>query len=204
MPSTSQLSYNHISLDQFIPGDPNLCSAWFIVHSMLSSNILLSTLVIGESSLTLSKLLLIGHFQLEHFISTFVMKLKVFRIRAYLDSRLWLICLMAGLDQYLAIVTPLHYHNIVNKTKLIGVCLLVWATGSASALVRNVECQDSSTLIIIRLTSSLPPVTWCIVASLKKARTFLAKVIRLPASFTWYSSPLSHSLHSYLSTSGKK
>ena len=50
MPSTSQLSYNHISLDQFIPGDPNLCSAWFIVHSMLSSNILLSTLVIGESS----------------------------------------------------------------------------------------------------------------------------------------------------------
>jgi len=69
-----------------VPGDSNLCSAWFFLHSMLSSNILLSTLVIG-------------------------------------------------LDQYLAIVTPLHYHNIVNKTKLIGVCLLVWATGSASALV---------------------------------------------------------------------
>ena len=54
---------------------------------------------------------------------------------------------VSGLDQYLAIVTPLHYHNIVNKTKLIGVCLLVWATGAASALERNVECQNSSTLI---------------------------------------------------------
>ena len=82
MPSTSQLSHNNISLDQFIPGDPNLCSAWFIVHSMLSSNILLSTLVIGESSLTLSKPLLIGHFQLEQFISQFKMK-------CFASERIW-------------------------------------------------------------------------------------------------------------------
>ena len=55
---------------------------------------------------------------------------------AYMDSAL--IDLSAlGLDQYLAIVTPLHYHNIVNRTKLIGVCLSVWASGAAAAVVRG-------------------------------------------------------------------
>ena len=51
-------------------------------------------------------------------------------------------------------MTPLHYHNIVNKTKLIGVCLLVWAISSASALVRNVECKESSTLINSMINSN--------------------------------------------------
>ena len=173
----------------------------FFKHSPLNSSY---WWVIPHWSLTVSITLLIGHFQLEHFISKFVMKLKVFRIWAYLDSRLWLICLMVRVGPVPghSDPPPLSQHCQQNETDW----RLSPGLGYGIRIGSGKECWMPGFInpIIIRSTSSLPPLTWCIVVSLKKARIFLAEVIRLQAFCTWYSSPLSHSLPSYLSTSGEK
>ena len=55
-----------------------------------------------------------------------------------------LLCsLVIALDQFLAIVTPLHYHSIVDHTRLLWLCLTVWAL----ALL----------LPLLSLTPPLPP-----------------------------------------------
>ena len=43
--------------------------------------------------------------------------------------------LCAGVDQYLAIVEPLHYHALVTKPRLAAVCALVWVLGCLAAAV---------------------------------------------------------------------
>ena len=43
--------------------------------------------------------------------------------------------LSAGVDQYLAIVEPLHYHALVTKPRLAAVCALVWVLGCLAAAV---------------------------------------------------------------------
>ena len=46
-----------------------------------------------------------------------------------------------GVDQYLAIVEPLHYHALVTKPRLAAVCALVWLLGCLAATVSGV-CSE--------------------------------------------------------------
>ena len=65
-----------------------------------------------------------------------------------------LLCsLVIGLDQYLAIVTPLRYHSIVDHTRLVWLCLTVWSlalllpltslTTTVPPLLPSLHCQPS-------------------------------------------------------------
>ena len=47
------------------------------------------------------------------------------------------------MDQYLAIVEPLHYHALVTKPRLAAVCALVWVLGCLAATVSEavVRCN---------------------------------------------------------------
>ena len=47
-------------------------------------------------------------------------------------------CPCLGVDQYLAIVEPLHYHALVTKPRLAAVCALVWVLGCLAAAVSGV------------------------------------------------------------------
>jgi len=50
--------------------------------------------------------------------------------------------LLIGIDQYLAIVHPLRYHNKINKRKVVGSCWLVWLI---SLIVSCVVVMDPTT-----------------------------------------------------------
>ena len=43
--------------------------------------------------------------------------------------------LLIGIDQYLAIVDPLHYHNKINKQKVFASCCFVWLLSLVTYLV---------------------------------------------------------------------
>ena len=67
------------------------------------------------------------------------------------SSSLILATLLIGLDQYLAIVTPLHYHSIVGGRRLVCVCLSAWTLSlllpllalPASPLLPSLLCRDT-------------------------------------------------------------
>ena len=70
-----------------------------------------------------------------------------------------LLCsLVIGLDQYLAIVTPLHYHSIVDHSRLVWLCLTVWSlalllpllslTSSPPPLLPSLHCRPASTSVL--------------------------------------------------------
>ena len=48
-----------------------------------------------------------------------------------------------GVDQYLAIVEPLHYHALVTKPRLAAVCALVWVLGCLAATVSGAVVRCS-------------------------------------------------------------
>ena len=48
-----------------------------------------------------------------------------------------------GVDQYLAIVEPLHYHALVTKPRLAAVCALVWVLGCLAATVSGAVARCS-------------------------------------------------------------
>ena len=48
-----------------------------------------------------------------------------------------------GVDQYLAIVEPLHYHALVTKPRLAAVCALVWVLGFLAATVSEAVVRCS-------------------------------------------------------------
>ena len=43
--------------------------------------------------------------------------------------------LLIGIDQYLAIVDPLHYHSKVNKKRVVALCCFVWLVSLVTSLV---------------------------------------------------------------------
>ena len=53
------------------------------------------------------------------------------------------VSLCAGVDQYLAIVEPLHYHALVTKPRLAAVCALVWVLGCLAATVSEAVVRCS-------------------------------------------------------------
>ena len=116
-----------------------------------------------------------------------------------------LLCsLVIGLDQYLAIVTPLHYHSIVDHTRLVWLCTTVWATAlllpllslvtSTPPLLPSLHCQpvhlDSSTIALhISLAVILLIIPYLIIVTMhliifNSARTNSVRIRRNSTSST--------------------
>ena len=51
--------------------------------------------------------------------------------------------LLIGLDQFLAIVTPLHYHSVVCRGRLVSICVLAWSVSLLLPLLASLTAQAS-------------------------------------------------------------
>ena len=50
--------------------------------------------------------------------------------------------LLIGIDQYLAVINPLHYHRHINEWRCKLMCILTWLTSAVLALLCAMDFED--------------------------------------------------------------
>ena len=80
------------------------------------------------------------------------------------SSSLILATLLIGLDQYLAIVTPLHYHSIVGGRRLVCVCLSAWLSVLTGGSMWSLDNPELALLWPVILVAGFGLVSVAIIA----------------------------------------
>ena len=50
--------------------------------------------------------------------------------------------LLIGIDQYLAVINPLHYHRNITEWRCKLMCIITWLISAVLALLCSIEFQD--------------------------------------------------------------
>ncbi len=68
--------------------------------------------------------------------------------------------LLIGIDQYLAVINPLHYHRHINESRCVVMCALVWLISAALAIFCSLDQSPSyqyiADLVYLSLAFVLP------------------------------------------------
>ena len=62
--------------------------------------------------------------------------------------------LLIGIDQYLAVINPLHYHRNLNEWRCKLMCITVWLISAILALLSSIEFKEDGNLIFSHIIQS--------------------------------------------------